>query len=486
MGEYVHIDVADDFSSFGKFAVVTLCTVVAIGKFWLKKKSALVLLLGAISMVLLRELLVSLGHGPNFDLRRSFVIEPMVMMFGNMLTVGALKQKGLLRLDHINSTVYPLFHLILKSMILSAAFTDILVVPILLESCSDPSQIFAIITGATIGSTLCVTGSVHVLSAMQYAYDDIGWLEFTVNTALPTVLAYFVFSGAVLLFIFCGVTTESALPGDGYLGVAGSQAPNDPTDDPENEASSFPFKQHVSIDEIETDNESFDEEHSISLDHGDQLMAKDDAGKAIDSVDAAGSSRVVLITVVLTLLFFTLGFPPALVSTAAGCVCTFLCRPSSTVTIQQQFPPLDIALLVTLSSSIVLVSSLNDTGAPQSFFNFTLWKCAEDMFGAQCLPRTGVLVAACAVIFSRFTTVMSLAATFPYNSPYGWVTLSFIVSIVGNIATTLHFYSLETAKVIVVRSALPTMASLFVGMYALSYFHFVPECSERLGECDGF
>ena len=100
-------------------------------------------------------------------------------------------------------------------------------------------------------------------------------------------------------------------------------------------------------------------------------------------------------------------------------------------------------------------------------------------------------------ITSNVPVVQTLAATFPYATPYDWMQLSFSATIAGNL-TMLG----SAADMIVVFQAAKvgdrtftserhapfgvpsTILALYGGTFLLTMVHFSPECSEKLGDCD--
>lgn len=100
-------------------------------------------------------------------------------------------------------------------------------------------------------------------------------------------------------------------------------------------------------------------------------------------------------------------------------------------------------------------------------------------------------------VASNVPVCQMLAATFPYASPYDWLQVSFSATIAGNLtmlgSAANMIVAFQAAKVgdrtfTSERHApfgIPsTILSLYAGTFLLANFHFAPECSERLGECD--
>ena len=100
-------------------------------------------------------------------------------------------------------------------------------------------------------------------------------------------------------------------------------------------------------------------------------------------------------------------------------------------------------------------------------------------------------------ITSNVPVVHTLAATFPYATPYDWMQLSFSATIAGNLtmlgSASNVIVAFQAAKVgyhtfTSERHApfgLPsTILALYGGTFLLTMVHFLPECSEKLGDCD--
>ena len=157
----------------------------------------------------------------------------------------------------------------------------------------------------------------------------------------------------------------------------------------------------------------------------------------------------------------------------------------------------DYGLLMLFIGQFILIGSFDDTGVPQAFFNFTMGSCADQMTSGACVYWFVMIVTILSNIASNVPVCQMLAATFPYASPYDWLQVSFSATIAGNLtmlgSAANMIVAFQAAKVgdrtfTSERHApfgIPsTIACLYAGTFLLSMFHFSPECSVRLGECD--
>jgi Na+/H+ antiporter NhaD/arsenite permease-like protein len=157
----------------------------------------------------------------------------------------------------------------------------------------------------------------------------------------------------------------------------------------------------------------------------------------------------------------------------------------------------DYGLLMLFIGQFLLIGSFDDTGVPQGFFNFTMGKCADQMTSVPCVYWFVMIITILSNIASNVPVCQMLAATFPYASPYDWLQVSFSATIAGNLtmlgSAANMIVAFQAAKVgdrtfTSERHApfgIPsTLLCLYAGTALLSTFHFSPECSERLGECN--
>mmetsp|Transcript_3422 Transcript_3422/g.5001 ORF Transcript_3422/g.5001 Transcript_3422/m.5001 type:complete len:523 (-) Transcript_3422:111-1679(-) len=521
------------FSFWEKVYISTLCVIfslivifVVVSKRRTKSNDhhCLAVLCGAVLMVLLRELL----QNPTFRVKSIFVIEPMVSMLGNMITLSCMEaDEAFLRsFSGTNAGVNwkSVLTTMISSMILSITFTDALAVPMLLKmqtmgtNPSDVKLIFAILSGGTLGSTLTMTGSFHGLALVQYAYDDISWMEYSADHFLPTLIA-------LCLFVFTGLVPLFRIESTQYAGLA---LQNDEEDvdtidtDIMNRPDFLPLEQKKTT--IDRPANAGGEDQGYSSPSGGNdckcliisflvLLLVSFAvtmiqpasllklcGVLVLSVICAApfSSRPVQITVFLATLLYAFNLQPALVSMIFACAWLFYYRyfkePTNgngdITTNSSRIPQLDFSRFLIWGGSIVMVSSLIDTGLPQTIiFTLVLQKCEDFTSGLFCFFSFSVIVLLSSVVFSRLTTIMIIAGTMPYLSPYKWMVIGFSVSIIGNFASVIQYHWRTEhfpVKTIFCSSLVPTLISFFVGGIVLSHLHASKDCSDRLGECSNY
>jgi len=158
----------------------------------------------------------------------------------------------------------------------------------------------------------------------------------------------------------------------------------------------------------------------------------------------------------------------------------------------------DYGLLMLFIGQFLLIGSFDDTGVPQMFFAVTMGGCAEQMTSIPCVYWFVMIVTILSNIASNVPICQMLAATFPYASPYDWMQVSFSATIAGNLtmlgSAANMIVAFQAAKVgdrtfTSERHApfgIPsTLACLYAGTFLMTLVHFSPECSVKLGECDG-
>jgi Na+/H+ antiporter NhaD/arsenite permease-like protein len=157
----------------------------------------------------------------------------------------------------------------------------------------------------------------------------------------------------------------------------------------------------------------------------------------------------------------------------------------------------DYGLLMLFIGQFVLIGSFDDTGVPQAFFNITMGGCAQQMTSVPCVYWFVIIITILSNIASNVPICQMLAATFPVMPPIRLAPSFFSATIAGNLtmlgSAANMIVAFQAAKVgdrtfTSERHApfgIPsTLACLYAGTFLLSTFHFSPECSEKLGECD--
>ncbi|KAL3909454.1 MAG: hypothetical protein SGARI_002587, partial [Bacillariaceae sp.] len=223
LGEYVHIDVSDQFSAFGKWSVSIIYfaywVFLMFPNWFLPIGRPGIALGGGLSMVVWRYILQVTGNGPYFDAERVIILEPLFLLFGLMLTtiyLEKMERGGLF--DKLRDSLDDPVNwkrsgkIMAMSTIGSAAVMNDSVVLIfsgvVVDLCvrhkvaNSLPYLLSLATTANIGSALTLTGNPQNILIVSLAYDDIGWLEFAGNMLLPVIAATII--NAAMVFIYYG------------------------------------------------------------------------------------------------------------------------------------------------------------------------------------------------------------------------------------------------------------------------------------------
>ena len=526
LGEYVHVDVSGDFSAFGKWS----CSAIYFA-FWvflmfpnwfLPIGRPGIALGGGLSMVVWRFLLQITGNGPYFDAERVIIMEPLFLLFGLMLTtiyLEKMERGGLF--DKLRDSLDDPVNwkrsgkIMAMSTIGSAAVMNDSVVLIfsgvVVDLCvrhkvaNSLPYLLSLATTANIGSALTLTGNPQNILIVSLAYDDIGWLEFASNMVLPVIAATII--NSTMMFVYYGA---ELFPGSSGVG--------------ENVGIMF-FGNRTP--------EMLAQEHAY---YARQAAANE--GKEVEVATSGWTlwSKLQIIVVTIFLICFAVGLDVCVVSICAGAILMIMAsykrqhydpRPDTTqydgegnvlprkktydmdgneiqpeeeelvTESETTLTEVDYGLLMLFIGQFLLIGSFDDTGVPQAFFSMTMGKCADQMTSVPCVYWFVMIVTILSNIASNVPVCQMLAATFPYASPYDWLQVSFSATVAGNLtmlgSAANMIVAFQAAKVgdrtfTSERHApfgIPsTLLCLYAGTFLLSTFHFSPECSVRLGECD--
>jgi Na+/H+ antiporter NhaD/arsenite permease-like protein len=524
LGEYVHIDVSDQFTAFGKWSVSIIYfaywVFLMFPNWFLPIGRPGIALGGGLSMVVWRYILVVTGNGPMFDAERVIILEPLFLLFGLMLTtiyLEKMERGGLF--DKLRDSLDDPVNwkrsakIMAMSTIGSAAVMNDSVVLIfsgvVVDLCvrhkvaNSLPYLLSLATTANIGSALTMTGNPQNILIVSLAYDDIGWLEFAGNMVLPVIAATII--NAVMVFVYYG---SELFPGSSGIG--------------ENFGIMF-FGNRTP--------EMLAQEHAYFA-----RKAASEEGPAEGHGGWTIWSKLQILVVITFLVFFALGYDVCVVSITAGAILMVIAaykrqhydpRPDNTQYDAEgnPLPPkktydmdgneiepeeeelvtesettlteVDYGLLMLFIGQFLLIGSFDDTGVPQAFFSLSMGKCADQMTTVPCVYWFVMIITILSNIASNVPVCQMLAATFPYATPYDWMQVSFSATIAGNLtmlgSAANMIVAFQAAKVgdrtfTSERHApfgIPsTLACLYAGTFLLSTFHFAPECSERLGDCD--
>jgi Na+/H+ antiporter NhaD/arsenite permease-like protein len=223
LSEYVHVDVSDQFTAFGKWSVsfiyLAFWVFLMFPNWFLPVGRPGIALGGGLTMVVWRYILKVSGNGPSFDVQRVIIMEPLFLLFGLMLTtiyLEKMERGGLF--DKLRDSLDDPVNwkrsgkIMAMSTIGSAAVMNDSVVLIfsgvVVDLCvrhkvaNSLPYLLSLATTANIGSALTMTGNPQNILIVSLAYDDIGWLEFASNMVLPVFAATFINSG--MMFVYYG------------------------------------------------------------------------------------------------------------------------------------------------------------------------------------------------------------------------------------------------------------------------------------------
>mmetsp|Transcript_49232 Transcript_49232/g.73236 ORF Transcript_49232/g.73236 Transcript_49232/m.73236 type:complete len:645 (+) Transcript_49232:141-2075(+) len=525
LGDYTHVDVSGEFTSFGKWSVSIIYfaywVFLMFPNWFLPIGRPGIALGGGLTMVVFRFILLVAGHGPVFYAERVIIMEPLFLLFGLMLTtiyLEKMERGGLFdRLrDSLDDPVRwkRSAKIMTMSTLGSAAVMNDSIVLIFSAVVVDLSvrhkvansmpYMLSLATTANIGSALTMTGNPQNILIVSLAYDDIGWIEFASNMLLPVLTATII--NSIMMFTY--YATE-LFPGSSSYG--------------ENLGIVFAGKKTP---------EMLAEEHAY---FAKQVAAKENS-QYEDTSGWTIWSKLQVLVCILFLVFFASGVDVCVTSITAGVVLMVIASykrqhydpkpdnleydadgnalPAKKVydidgnEIEPEVEELvtesettltevDYGLLMLFIGQFLLIGSFNDTGVPQSFFNIAMGSCADQMTDVPCVYWFAMIIAILSNIASNVPVCQMLAATFPYASPYDWLQVSFSATIAGNLtmlgSAANMIVAFQAAKVgdrtfTSERHApfgIPsTLLCLYGGTFILTNVHFSPECSIRLGECD--
>ena len=526
LGEYVHVDVSDQFTLFAKISISLIYfafwVFLMFPNWFLPIGRPGIALGGGLSMVVFRYILLLTGQGPVFDAPKVIILEPLFLLFGLMLTtiyLEKMERGGLF--DRLRDSLDDPVNwkrsakIMAMSTIGSAAVMNDSVVLIfsgvVVDLCvrhkvaNSLPYLLSLATTANTGSALTMTGNPQNILIVSLAYDDISWTEFSSNMVLPVTVASII--NATMLFIYY---SSELFPGSSglleCLGIvfSGNRTP-----------------------------EMLAQEHAY---HARNVVKTPEEEEASSSGGWSIWSKIQIVIVSIFLVCFAVGLDVCVTSICAGAILMVIAAwkrqhfdPKPEVVEYDAegntLPPkkmydmdgneiepdeeelvtesettlteVDYGLLMLFIGQFILIGSFDDTGVPQAFFNLAMGGCAEQMTAVPCVYWFVLVITILSNVASNVPVVQMLAATFPYATPYDWMQVSFSATIAGNLtmlgSAANMIVAFQAAKVgdrtfTSERHApfgIPsTIISLYAGTFLLSMVHFSPECSVKLGECD--
>merc|ERR1712238_175613 len=473
LGDYVHVDVSGDFSAFGKWTVSVIYFA-----YWV------FLMFG---LMLTTIYLEKMERGGLFDKLRDSLDDPVnwkrsakIML---MSTIGSAAV--------MNDSVVLIFSGVVVDLCVRHKVANSL--PYLLS----------LATTANTGSALTLTGNPQNILIVSLMYDDISWIDFAANMLLPVFTASAI--NAIMMFVYYGA---ELFPGSsGIMENAGIMFLGNRTPEMLAQEHAHYARQAATEGEVE------DEGNGWTF-----------------------WSKLQVVIIVCFLFFFAFGFGVCVVSITTGAILMVIAaykrqhydpKPDNTqydvegnplpakktydmdgneiepeeeelvTESETTLTEVDYGLLMLFIGQFLLIGSFDDTGVPQAFFAATMGGCADQMTSVPCVYWFVMIVTILSNVASNVPVCQMLAATFPYATPYDWMQVSFSATIAGNLtmlgSAANMIVAFQAAKVgdrtfTSERHApfgIPsTILSLYAGTFLLATFHFAPECSERLGDCD--
>lgn len=522
LGDYVHEDVSDEFTAFGKWSISLIYfafwVFLMFPNWFLPIGRPGLALTGGLVMVVYRYFLNVFGQGPVFYAERVIIMEPLFLLFGLMLTtiyLEKMERGGLFDKirDSIDDPVN--WKRALKIMVMStigsaAVMNDSVVLifsGVVVDLCvrhkvaNSIPYLMSLSSTANIGSALTMTGNPQNILIVSLAYDDISWAEFALNMILPVLAASFV--NTFMMFLYYG---KELFPG------------------------SSGFMQNISIVFFGAKTPEI-----IALENAHQAKIAANP-EQFDNSGWSMWSKIQIFICACFLTCFALGYDVCVVAISTGCLLMVVNaykhqhydpRPDTTEYDAEgnplpqkkmydidgnEIPPeeeelitesettlteVDYGLLLLFIGQFLLIGSFNDTGVPQAFFTLMMGGCADQMTAIPCVYWFVMIITILSNVASNVPVVQMLAATFPFATPYDWIQVSFSATIAGNLtmlgSAANMIVAFQAAKVgdrsfTSERHApfgIPsTILCLYVGTFLLTMVHVSPECSVKLGTCN--
>eukprot|EP00550_Attheya_septentrionalis_P002392 CAMPEP_0198280164 /NCGR_PEP_ID=MMETSP1449-20131203/294_1 /TAXON_ID=420275 /ORGANISM="Attheya septentrionalis, Strain CCMP2084" /LENGTH=607 /DNA_ID=CAMNT_0043975447 /DNA_START=794 /DNA_END=2617 /DNA_ORIENTATION=- len=526
LGSYVFIEVSGEFSSFGKWSVFGFYAlfwffIMFPNTFFCVNHQPTIALCGGIVMMAWRLYLETYEYGPHFAVERAVILEPLLLLFGSSLILTIINKKRSNIQDRLcdfiqrpwgeSGPVWRCIKLIAIPTVLSTILTNDGAATLLSStalkvspSSNSGSRIYGTMLAVCLncGAILTYTGSLHNMMIVTLAYDKIGWIEFLSNMALPFCFVAVIYS----IFLSCFMRNSGA----------DTQAPFATAT-----AHAYEGLPHNALNREEVVTTSLEKVEDPPT--HEEATATATATTTTTQVERWSFGQIMQgVVLSMCIYLFALGFDVIFTSIGGGTILLLLasCQHryldeveseddglgTQTITqdqLQQQRKPfdaetvlanVDYSRIIFFVGQFIMVGSLNDTGIPQAFFNVGLGNCADQMTSGSCVYKFVTMIALLSNVVSSTSACLMVAATFPYASPYDWVVVAFAVTIAGNflgwtgstsnaiIFTELGGVSPKTRFLFGIPSAL---LCLYLGTFILNNFHFSPECSVKLGTCNG-
>lgn len=515
-----HVDVADQFTTFGKiFIGVTyfaFWVFLMFPDWFLPIGRPGIALGGGMTMIIFRYILLVSGQGPPFDAEGVIILEPLFLLFGLMLTtiyLEKMERGGLF--DKLRASLDDpvpwkrCFKIMMMSTVGSAAVMNDSIVlifsAVVVDLCvkhkvsNSLPYLLGLATTANIGSALTMTGNPQNILIAALSYDELHWLNFAANMLLPVVFG--TWYNTTLMMIYY---KAELFPGN--TGVVNALL--------------MMINGHRTPEMVELENEYYvrkSESNEVELPPGLTMWGKIQVAIVIGFLACFAGGLDISTTVITTgcvLMLVTSWkrrdfdskevpldengevIPAKKTYDVDGNEIeaepeTILDESETTLT------EVDYGLLLLFIGQFILIGSFDDTGIPQAFFAISMGGCADNMTDSPCVYWLVTIVVLLSNVASNVPICQMLAATFPYATPYDWMQVSFSATIGGNLtmlgSAANMIVAFQAAKVgdrtfTSERHApfgIPsTCGVLYAGTFIMNYINFAPHCSERLGTCE--
>jgi len=433
-GDYVHVDMSDQFTRSAK-VLVSVLFLVASGSIFLAPASLALFRGGGsnkdraagwravswgVAMVILREVIVRTGSGPHYVVRRAVPTEPAIFLFAMTICFRTaleryfpscrriVHQKLLRWGSHRLNAVWasfvgpallaPVLTHDVASYLFRASEEDgeggdtIGIDDVTFPAAADVLATF----GSGLGSALTPTGNLHnVLIVICLAYDSIGWSEFARNMLLPVVTVVLCACAALLLVAgrLAGSSAANASTCsdsiDGYEGLTSSNH-------------DLELRDVVGARETGDDSKKEDKEVSSFLSKGkqeekDPMTVEASPEGSRETVNSAIPTVVVALAATVMVVCYGVGADVILTTVTVALSVAWIGSwwtsfasgsPSSPLLAKVDVEP--ILLYVGIS---LLTTSLTDTGVPQWLWNAMIGDgCNDYGLGGGCTYATAAIV----------------------------------------------------------------------------------------------
>jgi hypothetical protein len=343
--------------------------------------------------------------------------------------------------------------------------------------------------GASIGSALTLHGNLHnllIVLCLAYDGDDIQWLEFLANLALPIPGVLLCCLPPIFLSDWSGCFSFSeAAHHEDYATVSTKL---DLTLEEENG-----IELQGNANSIETGGDHIATEYSkpactTTTEDDNTEDETDDAESVEIRTDSCfTSARFVALCLVFMIIGYAAGGNVLPVTGVVVMILLWVGRhaTSPAVTVDPVFCQLDYEPLFTYIGVALLTLAWTATGVPQNLFLFLPEEC--QWLSPNCKFEFGLIQYVMGVLISPTAAAFVFEGTLPFAAPYDWLQVSFALSMAYVTRSIIPPLMRKWPTPSRLRSLFLAMVLLImflgIGTFLLATFHSTYECSKRLGEC---